>query len=376
MPNTTRYNIPYPANTDYVTNGASAMGTIAGAVDDLLAGGQFMGGFRNKLINGNHDINQRGSGTVTTSGAFPVDRWKLFFNAGTYSASRQATDLFGLYVPPFRHYLRNIVAGSSSGTSYSILEQFIEDVYTLAGKTVTASFWARTTVGTAKIGASFDQNFGTGGTPSAEVAGTGVSVTVDTNWKKYSVQLSVPAIISKVLGTNNNDALIFRLWLSATSGLDTRSGSVGVQSKTIDIAGVQLEAGAHATDYELRPRQVELALCQRYTTRLPGLGNTAAFAIIGFGIGRTGSSTIVDFKVPLPTAMRISPTSAEVANLRAEDGGTAYTFGSFTFQTTESAPTAISLTGASGSGITGFRPYNLQVNNNAANGYLLLSAEL
>jgi hypothetical protein len=315
MPNTTNYSIPYPANTDFVTNGAAAMGLLAGKVDDLLAGGQFMGGFRNKLINGDFAINQRGTAAVTTTGSFPSDRWKTFFNSGTYSAQTIAFGTTFNATVPHRFYTRHIVAGGSSAGNYSIFQQFIEGVDTLAGKVPTVSFWARTTAAPAKLGVSLDQNFGTGGSPSSGELGNGTSVTLSTSWQKFSVTLpALASVASKVVGTDGNDRLELFFWLSAVSSFDTRSGAVGVQSKTIEITGVQVEAGTAPTDYEYRPRQIEIGLCQRYYQKSYNLGTSpgtnTTTGVSQFRNDANNSGTFLRFTEFLRTQMRATPTFA------------------------------------------------------------------
>jgi hypothetical protein len=322
MPNTTRYNIPYPANTDYVTNGASAMGSLAGAVDDLLGSTQFMGGFRNKLINGDFTIWQRGAGAFTTSGAFAADRWQLAFNAGTQSVTREAvvaTDSQGRRgtngPQTGRFYLRTSFNGGSGAGDYSILTQKIENVGNLAGQTVTVSFFAKSDFGSPKIGVSFDQLFGTGGSPSAAVLNAGASVTIGSfNFARHSVTLTLPTILNKTLGTNNNDSLQLNLWLSAGSSLATRSGSVGVQAATIQLFGVQVEQGSNPTFFEERPEQVEIALCQRYYWRISSEGATGTIAKL-LPLGYQGQTTSAIFPVIFPVRMRSAPTLGALAEL-------------------------------------------------------------
>jgi hypothetical protein len=69
------------------------------------------------------------------------------------------------------------------------------------------------------------------------------------------------------------------------------------------IAGVQLEVGSTATDFERRPIGTELALCQRYYYELPS-GATNAFVI---NAGQQTSTNALG-TVYHPVDMRIAPT--------------------------------------------------------------------
>lgn len=267
MPNTSNFGITYPANTDYVTNGASAMGTISTQIDTLLAAGQFMGGFRNRLINGDMSVWQRGTSAFTNPNAYTADRW-IAVNTGTnHSTTRQATTLGSVVPNSVRHHMQVAVTPGAGTGDYLFMAQRIENVGTFAGKTVTVSFYAWSASGTPKIGISLDQAYGTGGSPSATDFGTGQAVTISTTPTRYSRTFTVPSISGKTRGTNNDDYLQLTLWLDAGSTLNTRSGSIGHQTATFAITGVQIEAGSYATDFEFRPPQVELSLCQRYYYR-------------------------------------------------------------------------------------------------------------
>jgi hypothetical protein len=270
MPSTTNYAIPYPSSSDVVAQGYQNIQNVASSVDALLGTEAFMGGFRNKIINGGMGIWQRGAGPFSSpSGAYTADRWLLAYTTSTISVSRSAltpTELATAGAPQsLRYSLRAAVVAGAGVNDYAVVSQRIENVGTLAGRTVTVSFWATASAGSPKVGVSLDQIFGTGGTPSARVDGTGQAVTTSASgWTRYSMTFAVPSISGKTLGTNGDDYLQLNLWLDAGSSLNTRTGSIGHQSSTIGIFGVQLEDGSYKTRFEDRPPQVELALCQRY----------------------------------------------------------------------------------------------------------------
>lgn len=226
-------------------------------------GGQI--GFRNKIINGNMGIYQRGTGAVTVSGSYgPADRWQSQAFGNTFSTT-QGSFVSGdtLFDTGGAQYFTQCAVTSVAGAgNYTSILQKIEDVRILAGKTVTVSFWAKASSGTPSIGVQMAQNFGTGG--SAQVDGTGQAQALSTTWTKYTKTFTIPSINGKTVGTEATHSTALVFWLDSGSTFDTLSGSIGQSSKTVSIAQVQLEVGSVATEFEFRPYGLELSLCQRY----------------------------------------------------------------------------------------------------------------
>jgi hypothetical protein len=206
--------------------------------------------YKNKLINGEFDIWQRGT-TFSTSNAYTADRWVIVGASGqTVSVSQQsftpgAAPVSG-YEGPF--FARLAWSGTPSGTYW--FTQRIEDVRTLAGQTVTLSFWAKASSTTSAFTPMFEQNFGSGG--SSIVGTTGSAISLTTSWQRFTQTFSIPSISGKTIGTS--------------SYLEVRPlvGSTAVTGNNIDIWGVQVENGNIATQFEQRHISDELRMCQRY----------------------------------------------------------------------------------------------------------------
>lgn len=251
MPDTPIYAITYPASTDLVTNGATQMGTISTDVEAALqAQTQSLStGFRNTVENPTFSQNQRPD--ITTS---VVDFWNYYVDAiaGVTNTQNALTPVAG--VPEWvTHYLTNTVASNAAGVArYVANEQYIDDVRILSNTTVIVSFYAKAAAGTPKVGVNLTQYFGTGGAPSADVVINGQSVTLTTSWARYSLTFTVPTIVGKTLGSNGNSATILRLWYSAGTNFNTPAGSIGLQTATIDVTGVQVER-SYLTPLEIRP---------------------------------------------------------------------------------------------------------------------------
>lgn len=246
--------------------------------------------FRNRVLNGDFNIWQRGTSlvTITSSGTHYPDQWVYLFDgsAASISSQRVAFTTGQTAVPdnPL-YYVENSVSVGATGQTFLQMCQNIEGVGTFQGQSVTVSFWAKADTGTRTLGVSLQQVFGTGGSPSSSVSTSGTTFTLTTSWAKYSYTFSVPSISGKTLGTNGNDYLQLILSHPVNSGF------------TIDIAHVQFEQGSNATQFESRPTDFELSLCQRY------------FAPAGFGMpGAIVSSSAINGMAILPRPMRATPS--------------------------------------------------------------------
>jgi hypothetical protein len=255
---------------------------------------------RNLLHNSMFAVQQRGQGTWTANG-YTVDRWLASFSSGSISFLVQSVaEAARVQIgdEAARWQMSCTFTGGAAAGDYCQFVQPIEDVQRLAGKTVTVSFYA---VGSAalKLGVNLFQFFGTGGSPSASLQGTGQSVTLTTGFARYSLTFAVPSIAGKTLGTNNNSHTQLDIWFSSGSTYTVPSGSVGVQSGTITLWGIQLEIGSVATPLEKLDPQQDLAKCQRFYCT----GTIYAGGYAPAGAQPRGSAS-------LPITMRTAPSLA------------------------------------------------------------------
>jgi hypothetical protein len=190
----------------------------------------------------------------------------------------------------------------STGNDFARVIHRIESVRTLASKTVTLSFYAKGTNPSAagKLGARFQQYFGTGGSPSASIDGPEIDVVLTSEWKRYSFTFTIPSLVGKTIGTNNNDHLAIDIGqLSSTS----------TNSWTLDLWGVQVEEGPVATPFRRNAPsiQAELAACQRYYQRISGASVTVASGTYYTSTRAYFASTMPEMRVvPLITASAAS----------------------------------------------------------------------
>lgn len=256
---------------------------------------------KNYIINGKFDIAQRAT-SQTASGYGSMDRWTFSLSGSTQSVN-QATFAFGQNTIPDgwpQHCAQVIVTSVAGAGNYAIMYQKVEGVESLANGKATLSFWAYTTVAK-NIAIEFYQNFGTTGSPSANVTSIGVTtVPLITSWRKYIIPVSIPSVSGKTIGTDNTDGLLVIFWLDAGSNYNSRTNSLGQQSGTFQFTSVKLEEGSGATGWDERSPQEELALCQRYYQKYP--------AVLISGYNTAGGAIFEDFF--LNTPMRAVPTPA------------------------------------------------------------------
>jgi len=250
---------------------------------------------QNVIIGGGFDIWQRGTSFTNPASAanvYTADRWVLDFadaNPTSNSITRQTFTPSELNAAGFgdaQFYIRSTLTTIGSTTVYNPLSTRVEDVRTLAGQTVTLSFWAKTD-SARNVVAFVNQVFGSGG--SGEVSATPSSVTfaATTSWQRFSQTFVMPSVSGKTIGANSFVRVVIRQ--------ASASGSV------LDVWGVQLEAGSVATPFVRAggTLQGELAACQRYFYKM-----TSGYPI---GSAAIRSSTLANPFIVHPVEMRTAP---------------------------------------------------------------------
>jgi hypothetical protein len=249
---------------------------------------------------------QRGTAAVTASNTYSADRWVVNRATSTVSVTRATVAPNAQTPGPIRFATAYTVTTGGTSTSYAQLAQRIEDVGTLAGSTVTVSFYAYASAANLEIACSLQQVFGTGGSPSGAVSiyaytARKTSSLSTSLYARYEFSFIVPNIATKTRGTNGDDYLNLILWLDAGSTYNTETDTLGNQSGTFYITGVQLERSPGPSAFEERFRQTELALCQRYyetTAITPGSFSGPFVNVTSATNGFSEFCTYIKFTVP------------------------------------------------------------------------------
>lgn len=256
-----------------------------------------------------------------------ADRWKTIYDAGggtlpTTIIHRRAELTAGEgYGLQHAYELNYNGAGSGFGaSSYYCTYQKIENGTRKLcgdGKYVTVSFWAKSSVGSKKIGILIDQLYGTGGSPSSTEILTGTIFTLTSTLTRYSFTFATNTLVGKTFGTNNDDSLqiLFTHQWGATfatyMGGSTAESFVG--SGYTMITGVMVNVGQFPFKYSPTPLNEEIARCQRYYCKSYDIGTVPATATtvgsILSGMNPTAAG-VAGVQIQFPQAMRIVPTIA------------------------------------------------------------------
>ena len=315
-------------------------------VGGTISGGAGMGMFRNRIINGDMRIAQRGasSSALTTYGC--VDRFVLYYSITTgviAQAQQNLTASDAPYQLGIKNSLRYTVTTACTNFSFIVPGQIIEG-YNMAdfnwgtsfGSPITISFWLRTNLNAGSVLAVCLRDQGYTNTYNTPVTTIGVgawqyvTTTVPpppngTTWNTGSsgaIEMYIGAYYGAGLSSNPG------VWeLNANkNGLTASTNWPAIYGAYIEFTGVQLEKGTVATPFEFRPYATELALCQRYCQVVKALG-TSSFPVIGNG--HATASNVFDCAVTLPVVMRTTPTI--ITNLgSAVPGGAVITLGNST----------------------------------------------
>jgi hypothetical protein len=357
-----------PLKTTYANGdvySASDVNDTNGTINAYLAPSLGYSAGKNKILNGDFYLNQRNFTTGNTDGVYGFDRWRMNLSGGTATYTAETFTAGAAPVAGYegKNYAKVTV---TTGNDFLGLLQRVENVRNFAGQTITVSFWAKGVNPTTNNGLYvwLIQSFGTGGSPSANVVTESSKITLSASWARYSVTINVPSISGKTFGTSNDSYLQVSIGQASNASTD---------AWTLEVWGVQAEAGSNATAFQTATGTVqgELAACQRYYIRtFPELTSSI------YGMGLASSTTQTEIVVNLPTTMRTSPASFDSASIQVSDGVTGYSSGTFLLSTTRKSPNVGLIIYQHGSAaLTQYRPYRLE-NASTTAGYLGFSAEL
>jgi hypothetical protein len=282
-------------------------------IDDLY-------GFRNRIINGDMRISQRGTSFSLTVGAYTLDRFR--FNQSIIGSTIQPVVSQVTDAPAgFTHSLEyvNTNAATPTGTNQAAIETRIEgnniaDLSwgTADAKAVTLSFWVKSSL-TGNFGGSFANG-------NSDRSYTYIYSINSVNTWEYKTVI-IPGDTTGTWRSDTGPGLRVRFCFGAgpdrlaAAGAWVSDNIVGATGQvqlvetagaTWQITGVQLEKGTVATPFERRPFGTELSLCQRYYFKIQSEG-TNTYMGTGFATTTTSAYMMTSF----PTEMRISPAALE-----------------------------------------------------------------
>ena len=247
--------IGFPVKADYVTGDvltAANMNDLSGTLNTIQSVEYAAG--KNKVINGDFYWWQRGTTFTNPAGdSYTADRFMIDYGTAAPTSNSVTRQTFTPGTAPVAGYegvffFRSTLTTVGTTSRLSIHHK-IENVQTYAGQTVTLSFFAKAD-SARSLGGFIQQNFGSGGSATVSTAITSQSIT--TAWTRFSMQVAVPSISGKTIGTS--------------SFLNIRLDQAVAAGSVLDLWGLQLEASSTVSDFQTATGtlQGELAACQYY----------------------------------------------------------------------------------------------------------------
>lgn len=293
----------------------------------------FIGHGRNRIINGDMHIDQRTAGTVLSIPYNEFNRWyhvDRFYWTGVASPGGlyTATQLSSSSAPGFSEYVQ---ARVNTANAVILATNTYLFVHRIEGNRVKdfgygtpmasngiLSFWVRSsTVGT--LGGSLVNIDSSRSYPFA------YTISKINTWEKKAV--SIPGDTTGTwstgtltgmkfswnLGNGSNFAGPVNTWASALYYGPTVATTtvIGTAGASWDITGIQWEIGTVATNFEYRPEQEELRLCQRFFEKSYEL-TTATAASTATGLqyvaaNQIGAAEVFSQTIPFQVIKRVAP---------------------------------------------------------------------
>jgi hypothetical protein len=243
-------------------------------INDMTPTSDSLRGFRNRLINGNFKIWQRGTSfTATSTALYTADRWNCAASGANLSVVRDGT------IPN-----QNLAVTSNASSTYFWIGQRVEaaNTYDLVGKRVSLS------------GRLYRSGTAIPLRVRLYYANTVDDFSSVTEIEQFNTTLTADGFFNFSYATTNvlpaeaSNGLLFRLDFTS-----------GVTSGSFALIDCQLEAGSVATPFERRPYGTELQLCLRYYEQSDGN--------LDFGAVGTSNAAITG-SIPYIVQKRATPT--------------------------------------------------------------------
>lgn len=269
---------------------------------NAIPSSQPLANFRNMIDGGDFTTNPWQRGTVqaadiTNTLTYTADR---FFVVAGASSAIDWSQVADATLAGFNQCLKIQRKSGNADLTAIKFGQVLEsaDCIKTQGQQVTLSFWA-------KAGANYSGGPLTVALNHSITAGDDTAahlVAASTNW------LAVPTVI-------NTTQALTSIWtryqfVGTVPAAATQLGMLLTWTPTgtastddsISFQGFQLEIAPGASPFEHRDKEVEIALCQRYYTRITETNGGT------FALGAPTGSNTQTYPLWLPTPMRISPT--------------------------------------------------------------------
>ena len=345
MGTTTNFAIPYPEPTDFVADGATQMENIAERTDLALFA---LGSGRNRLINGDFRVAQRGTSFVAGANnddTYNLDRWTLL------SDGNDIVDVTQANVAPSGGLFSIGLDVETINKKFGIV-QIIEqrNIVGMFNQPLTLSFSARTTgssIGNLK--AVILAWNSTADTVTSDVVSSwnadGVTPTFATNWTAENTPQNLAPSntwtrysITATLDTANTNNVAVFIWC------DDMTTSLG---DFLYITDVQLEVGSLATPFDRKTMGETFADCLRYYWRMTGAQGSFTGFLNGSATGGTAPAVRRNI-ANNPVPMRSAPSHSFSGTVQYGNGtGTYFNITALGFDSSSTFMTSIDVSGGS-----------------------------
>jgi len=264
-----------------------SLGSVSNIQTSALNGGA-LAGTRNRIINGDMRISQRGTSFPAAANGYNLDRWLWAKLGAMVCTVSQDSDVPNATFQNSYKVDVTTVDTSISSTDYAVVVQKIEgyNVRDLIGTPFTLSFWVKSPkTGTHCVG--FRNN------TQVRSFITTYSITAINTWEYKTITVAGGLINDTGWDWTNGTGLEVVFVLASGSSYQTTADtwrvgnflSTSAQVNVMDnvandfyLTGVQLEPGTVATSFERRPISMELELCSRYFQLLTYYGGASTGA--------------------------------------------------------------------------------------------------
>lgn len=163
-----------------------------------------------------------------------------------------------------KYFFRYEASTTPTGETNNRLYQTYRAVQTLAGQTVTVGLRAKSPT-SSTINVYLVQDFGQGGSPSAEVETLVGQFDLSTSWEIHSGTVTLPDLTGKTIGTDGTDELILRI--NFPNDL----------AATVDLVNIQVQPADSLADFPFQTTATQFQeLINRVNNALPSTGDVKA----------------------------------------------------------------------------------------------------
>jgi len=342
-------------------------------------------GRKNLIFNGDMKVSQRGT-SFTASTEYTLDRWRVSKGGISSLTTTQASSGLGIHPKSLKVQCTadaSVVAGTDAWIRYAMEDKDFDSAinYPNTNKSISLSFWARAnTAGQYSVcitSGDFGDRFIHAFTLNANSwEYKTVTIPAANQWG-YTGGFGLRLYFDLGAGSNyQNSTLDQWIYSGSTYAASGNTRVCGVNGRTFEITGVQLEVGKNATEFEHRPYGEELALCQRYYWELGSYTNNN-WAPIAIFLGQT--STRAFGSIPTPVTMRAHP-NITFNDVNIYNGGSDIAVTNlfrYSQSNRDQEYNGLSWEANTASGLSTGTTYRINIKNaSGTSGYIRLNAEL